>query len=158
MAMEVVLKEIVIHVSHLTKFYGRLLALDHIDFDVKEGEIFGFLGPNGAGKTTTIRLLTGLSRPTDGNASILGFNINTEITEVKKRVGVVPEFSNLYDELSALDNLLFVAQLYGVPRIQRRKKAEDLLNTFGLFERKPPSARSNPLYYDPLFGRSGHFM
>src|SRR3990172_6013433 len=132
MAMEVVLKEIVIHVSHLTKFYGRLLALDHIDFDVKEGEIFGFLGPNGAGKTTTIRLLTGLSRPTDGNASILGFDINTEITEVKKRVGVVPEFSNLYDELSALDNLLFVAQLYGVPRIQRRKKAEDLLNTFGL--------------------------
>jgi len=204
----VVLKEIVIHVSHLTKFYGRILALDHIDFDVKEGEIFGFLGPNGAGKTTTIRLLTGLSRPTDGNASILGFNINTEITEVKKRVGVVPEFSNLYDELSALDNLLFVAQLYGVPRIQRRKKAEDLLNTFGLFERKdsplrtfshgmkraltiaaalihdpkivfldeptvgldgggslfekfdrqPPSARSNPLYYNPLFGRSGHFM
>jgi len=132
----VVLKKIVIHVSHLTKFYGRLLALDHIDFDVKEGEIFGFLGPNGAGKTTTIRLLTGLSRSTDGNASILGFDINTEITEVKKRVGVVPEFSNLYDELSALDNLLFVAQLYGVPRLERRKKAEDLLKTFGLFERK----------------------
>ena len=131
-----VLKKIVIHVSHLTKFYGRLLALDHIDFDVKEGEIFGFLGPNGAGKTTTIRLLTGLSRSTDGNASILGFDINTEITEVKKRVGVVPEFSNLYDELSALDNLLFVAQLYGVPRLERRKKAEDLLKTFGLFERK----------------------
>src|SRR3989304_7868027 len=140
--MEVVLKEIVIHVSHLTKFYGRILALDHIDFDVKEGEIFGFLGPNGAGKTTTIRLLTGLSRPTDGNASILGFDINTEITEVKKRVGVVPEFSNLYDELSALDNLLFVAQLYGVPRLERRKKAEDLLNTFGLFERKDSPFRT----------------
>ena len=142
MAMEVVLKEIVIHVSHLTKFYGRILALDHIDFDVKEGEIFGFLGPNGAGKTTTIRLLTGLSRPTDGNASILGFNINTEITEVKKRVGVVPEFSNLYDELSALDNLLFMAQLYCVPRLERRKKAEDLLNTFGLFERKDSPLRT----------------
>ena len=137
-----VLKKIVIHVSHLTKFYGRFLALDHIDFDVKEGEIFGFLGPNGAGKTTTIRLLTGLSRSTDGNASILGFDINTEITEVKKRVGVVPEFSNLYDELSALDNLLFVAQLYGVPRLERRKKAEDLLKTFGLFERKDSPFRT----------------
>lgn len=137
-----VIKEIVIHVSHLTKFYGRLLALDHIDFDVKEGEIFGFLGPNGAGKTTTIRLLTGLSRPTDGNASILGFDINTEITEVKERVGVVPEFSNLYDELSALDNLLFMAQLYGVPRLERRKKAEDLLKTFGLFERKDSPLRT----------------
>ena len=137
-----VLKEIVIHVSHVTKFYGRILALDHIDFDVKEGEIFGFLGPNGAGKTTTIRLLTGLSRPTDGNASILGFDINTEITEVKKRVGVVPEFSNLYDELSALDNLLFMAQLYGVPRTGRRKKAEDLLKTFGLFERKDSPFRT----------------
>ena len=122
--------------SDLTKFYGEILAVDHINFEVKRGEIFGFLGPNGAGKTTTIRMLTGLSKPTDGKATVLGFDINSEIVEAKRHIGVVPEISNLYDELSAMDNLLFMAQLYGVPRIQRRERAEELLKTFGLYERK----------------------
>ena len=139
-------KDIVIQVSGLTKFYGEVLAVDHIDFDIEKGEVFGFLGPNGAGKTTTIRMLTGLSKPTDGKAFVLGFDIfarggsawggNSEIVEAKRHIGVVPEISNLYDELSAVDNLLFMAQLYGVPRTQRRKKAEELLKTFGLYERK----------------------
>jgi ABC-2 type transport system ATP-binding protein len=135
-------KDIVIQASDLTKLYEKILAVDHINFEVKEGEIFGFLGPNGAGKTTTIRLLTGLSRPTAGKASVMSFDVNTEIIEAKRYIGVVPELSNLYDELSALDNLLFMAQLYGVPRTQRRKRAEELLNAFGLFERKDSPFRT----------------
>jgi len=129
-------KGMVIQTSNLTKFYGALLAVDHINFEVKKGEVFGFLGPNGAGKTTTIRMLTGLSKPTSGNASILGFDIHSGIINIKKLIGVVPEISNLYDELSGFDNLLFMAQLYGIPRTQRRKRAEELLKTFSLFERK----------------------
>lgn len=129
-------KDIVIQVSDLTKRYGEILAVDRISFEVKKGEVFGFLGPNGAGKTTTIRLLTGLSKPTDGKASILGLDINSQIGQIKKHIGVVPEISNLYDELSAMDNLIFMAQLYGVPALERKKKAQDLLKTFRLYERK----------------------
>jgi len=129
-------KDIIIQVSDLTKRYGGILAIDHISFEVKEGEVFGFLGPNGAGKTTTIRILTGLSKPTDGNVSIFGLDINSQIVQIKKYIGVVPEISNLYDELSAMDNLIFMAQLYGVPALERKKKAQDLLKTFRLYERK----------------------
>jgi len=135
-------KDVVIQTSDLTKFYEEILAVDHINFDVKRGEIFGFLGPNGAGKTTTIRILTGLSKPTEGKASVLGFDINSEIVEAKRHIGVVPEISNLYDEFSAIDNLLFMAQLYGVPRPQRRKRAEELLKIFGLHERKDSPFRT----------------
>lgn len=126
----------VVDVKELTKRFGELVAVDHINFEVGEDEIFGFLGPNGAGKTTTIRILTGLSKPTEGRAFVLGFDINSRIVEAKRHIGVVPEISNLYDEFSAMDNLLFMAQLYGVPRNQRRKRAEELLKTFGLYERK----------------------
>jgi ABC-2 type transport system ATP-binding protein len=129
-------KDTIIQVSDLTKHYGEILAVDHINFEIAKGEVFGFLGPNGAGKTTTIRMLTGLSKPTSGNASILGFDIHSEITSIKKFIGVVPEISNLYDELSGFDNLLFMAQLYGVSRTQRRKRVEELLRTFRLYERK----------------------
>jgi len=127
-------KDIVIKVSDLTKCYGEIIAVDHINFEVEKGEIFGFLGPNGAGKTTTIRMLTGLSKPTDGKASIFGLDINSQIVQIKKHIGVVPEISNLYDELTAFDNLLFIAQLYGVPSRERNKKAEELLKTFRLYE------------------------
>ena len=101
---------------------------------MKKGEIFGFLGPNGAGKTTTIRILAGVSKPTEGGASVLSFDVNSNIGEAKRCIGVVPEISNLYDELSAIDNLLFMAQLYGVSRREGRKRAEELLKTFGLYE------------------------
>ena len=134
--------DLVIQASGLTKFYGELLAVDHINFEVKRGEIFGLLGPNGAGKTTTIRMLTGLSKPTEGKASVLGFDVGSEIMKIKRHIGVVPEISNLYDELSAFDNLMFMAQLYGVPRSQRRKRAEELLKIFGLYERKDSPFRT----------------
>jgi ABC-2 type transport system ATP-binding protein len=126
----------VIEASGLTKSYDKTLAIDNINFEVAEGETFGFLGPNGAGKTTTIRMLTGLSKPTAGSAKVLGFDIDSEIAEAKKQIGVVPELSNLYDELAAIDNLIFMAQLYGVPRDQRKERAEQLLKMFRLYERR----------------------
>ena len=126
----------IISVSGLTKYYNEFPAVNGINFEVKEGEIFGFLGPNGAGKTTTIRMLTGLSRPSAGTAQVLGYDIRTKITLAKREFGVVPEASNLWDELTALKNLVFMAQLYGVPRDERVKQAEKLLKTFGLWEKK----------------------
>jgi len=121
-----------IRVDGLTKYFGNLPAVDHIRFDVRAGEIFGFLGPNGAGKTTTIRMLCGLLKPSDGKAHVAGFDIQKEIVEVKGRIGVVPEISNLYDELTSLENLIFMCQLYGVSKGQRRKRAEALLQLFRL--------------------------
>ncbi len=134
--------EIIIQASGLTKFYQKNLAVDHINFAVAKGEVFGLLGPNGAGKTTTIRMFTGLSKPSAGKAFIFGFDIDSEIVEAKKHIGVVPEISNLYDELSAIDNLLFMAQLYGVPRSERRRRAEELLKIFRLYERKDSPFRT----------------
>ncbi|GAF73086.1 unnamed protein product, partial [marine sediment metagenome] len=122
-----------IEVAGLTKHYGDLLAVDHISFEVLQGRVFGFLGPNGAGKTTTIRMLTGLTRPSQGQACILGYNLATDLTRIKKVIGVVPETSNLYHELSARDNLVFMGQLYGVPRRERGERSDALLRRFRLW-------------------------
>jgi len=131
-----------IQVEGLTKTYPTskdrppLRAVDGVDFSVHAGEVFGFLGPNGAGKTTTIRMLTGLTRPTAGRASLLGLDLAGDLPRIKKRIGVVPEASNLYDELTAFDNLVFAMQLYGVPRPERKPRAEALLERFRLSEKR----------------------
>ncbi|BDZ68226.1 hypothetical protein GCM10025860_16740 [Methanobacterium ferruginis] len=91
----------VIQVQNLTKVYGKLKAVDHINFEVERGEIFGFLGPNGAGKTTTLRMLTGVIQSDEGIINILGFNIRKEPLKAKQNIGVVPETSNAYVDLSA---------------------------------------------------------
>jgi len=123
-----------IRVSDLTKFYGPNCAVDHVSFDVKGGEIFGFLGPNGAGKTTTIRMMVGLTQPSSGTAWIDGRDILKEPVEVKKKIGLVPETSNLYGELTSLGNLIYQAELYGVPRKERKIRSVQLLEEFGLKE------------------------
>lgn len=128
--------EVVVKAQGLTKRYGHILAVNHVDLEVFEGEIFGLLGPNGAGKTTTIRMLTGQTRPTFGAAIVAGHDIIKEPIEAKQRVGVVPEGPTLYDEMSAWDNLIFAAQLYGVPKTERGKRARELLELFGLYERR----------------------
>jgi ABC-2 type transport system ATP-binding protein len=130
-----------IAVNQLTKIYqGKdrraIRAVDEIDFTVCPGEVFGFLGPNGAGKTTTIRMLTGLARPTSGSARVLGLDLFKAITSIKKQIGVVPEASNLYDELTAFENLVFSMQLYGVTRQERAERAEDLLQRFRLYDKR----------------------
>jgi ABC-2 type transport system ATP-binding protein len=125
----------------LTKMYGRLLAVDHISFQVEKGEIFGFLGPNGAGKTTTIRMLTTLTKPSEGTAKIFGYDVQREPISAKERMGIVPEISNVYDELSAWDNLLFTAELYHVRKGEAEKRAKELLEKFDLYEKKRNEAK-----------------
>ncbi len=120
----------------LTKWYGKFLAVDHISFTVPKGEIFGFLGPNGAGKTTTVRMLTGMSKPSEGTARIMGYDIQADAVKAKEHIGVVPDISNVYVELTTWENLLFTGKLYGIPRHERRKRAESLLELFDLEEKK----------------------
>jgi len=128
--------------SDLTRYHGDLLAVDHVSFEVQQGEIFGYLGPNGAGKTTTIRMLTGLLRPTEGTAYVNGYDVLHDIHWVKRSIGVVPEVSNVYDELTAWDNLTFAADLYNVLRREREKRAKELLEKFGLYERRQSKVKS----------------
>jgi ABC-2 type transport system ATP-binding protein len=124
----------IIQVNDLTKFYGTTLAVDHISFQVKEREFFGFLGLNGAGKTTSIRMMVGLTQSNSGTAWIDGHDVLKEPVEVKKTIGLVPETSNLYGELNALDNLIYQAELYGVPRKERKNQVIQLIEEFGLKE------------------------
>lgn len=128
--------EHVIEASDLTKYYGDFCAVDHISFSVEKGEIFGFLGPNGAGKTTTVRMLTGVSIPSDGWAKIMGYDIQKQSVEAKELMGIVPDISNVYTELSAWDNLTFTGQLYGMSKIDREERARELLKMFELYDRR----------------------
>ena len=125
-----------IEVKDLTKYYADLLAVDHVSFVVKQGEIFGFLGPNGAGKTTTTKMLTGQTKPSSGTLMVAGLDMLRQPVEAKGSIGVVPENSNIYDEMSAWDNLIFAAQLYRVSKDEREEKAKELLELFGLYERR----------------------
>jgi ABC-2 type transport system ATP-binding protein len=125
-----------IRVENLTKYYGELLAVDHVSFLVHPGEVFGFLGPNGAGKTTTQRMLTTLLEPTEGRIVINGHDLAHDAYPVKRQMGLVPEEANVYTELTAWDNLMFTARLYRVARSERAARAQELLETFGLWEKR----------------------
>lgn len=129
-----------IKVENLTKIYGQpesgTLAVDSINFEVNRGEIFGFLGPNGAGKTTTQRMLTTLLEPTSGEIWIDGQSLKNETYHAKRIMGLVPEVSNVYPELSGLDNLMFTASIYLVPKREREGRARELLEMFGLWEKR----------------------
>src|SRR4030065_1953994 len=120
----------------LRKKYTNFTALDCVSFSIKRGEVFGLLGPNGAGKTTTIRILSGLLKPTSGNALIMGNDVVKKPVEVKKSIGVVPETSNLYPELTCFDNLVFAGRLYGMRSKRVKTKADELLMMFGLSEKR----------------------
>jgi len=127
-------RNLAIKVNDLTKRYGQIVAVDHISFAVKRGELFGFLGPNGAGKTTTIRMLTGVIGLDEGSASILGYKAGS--LKAKQATGVLPEMANAYPDLSGWNNLMFTAELYGVPVRKAREKGAELLQAVGLFSRK----------------------
>jgi ABC-2 type transport system ATP-binding protein len=120
-----------IKVQELTRDYNGMRAVDRISFEVEPGEIFGFLGPNGAGKTTTIKMLTGQLRPTSGKAHVAGCDVVDERQQLKPQIGVVFEHQNIYERLSARDNLLFAARLYGVPK----SRVQEMLARVGLAER-----------------------
>jgi len=124
--------EIVIRAEGLTKRYGPNLAVDHIDFEVKAGEIVGILGPNGSGKTTTILMLLGLTEPTGGRALVAGFDPLREPLEVKRRVGYLPDQVGFYDGLSARDNLTYTGRLAGLPRAEIDARFDAALARVGL--------------------------
>jgi len=122
----------VIATSDLAKHFGDVQAVAGVDFDVCDGELFGFLGPNGAGKTTTINMLTGLARPDAGVIRIAGIDCSRNPKAAQHLIGVVPDESNLYPELTGFENLSFCAALYGMRQAQREQRARELLGMFGL--------------------------
>ena len=124
--------ETILEARALSKDFDGCPAVKAISFSISKGEIFGFLGPNGAGKTTTINMLTGLAKPTSGSFTIAGVDGVTNIKGVQRLIGIVPDASNLYDDLSGKENLVFCASLYGVPKEMREEKAARLLRQFGL--------------------------
>ena len=133
---QTIFSENAIEVSNLTKYYRKFLAVDHINFNIKKGETFGFLGPNGAGKSTTINILTGIIKPTSGTATVLGYDVIHNPIKTKELIGVVPEETFLYEEMTAWDNINFSAKLHNVQKVKRLTLAKKLLERFGLYERR----------------------
>lgn len=118
----------IVYVRELAKSYdGKTFAVNKVSFDVKEGEVFGFLGPNGAGKSTTIKMLTTLVRPTSGHAVVCGHDVAKEPALVRQSIGVVPQEYTADEDLTGYENLLLVADLYGIPRSESKSRAEELL-------------------------------
>jgi ABC-2 type transport system ATP-binding protein len=122
----------VVETKNLTKRYRETLAVNSLNLTVEEGEVFGFLGPNGAGKTTTILMLLGLTEPTSGHVSVCGFNPTRESLEVKRRVGYLPESPGFYDDISAKENLLYMARLNRIPEDEARRRTAEVLDQVGL--------------------------
>ncbi len=119
-------------VKNLSYRYGNLLAVDHINFEVGAGEILGFLGPNGAGKTTTVKMLTGQLRPQEGQAILMGYDVVKETEKVQSQIGVCFEQTNLYEQMTAIDNLVLFAELFSVKNFD----ANALLKRVGLSGRE----------------------
>jgi ABC-2 type transport system ATP-binding protein len=126
----------VLRTDKLTKRFGALTAVDRIDLDVREGEVFGFLGPNGAGKTTTLRLLCALIAPTSGTAEVAGFRLGRDDGQIRAAVGILTEQPGLYERQSAWDNLVFFATLYGLDRATAHAQSERFLRLMGLWDRR----------------------
>jgi ABC-2 type transport system ATP-binding protein len=124
--------------EELTYWYGDLVAVDHISFNVTEGEILGFLGPNGAGKTTTVKMLTGQLRPKAGKAVLLGIDAAKNVKKVQGQIGVCFEDTNLYEQMSAVENLILFARLFGI----RQFDADALLTRVGLAGREKDRVES----------------
>lgn len=126
------LNDYAVQAVELTKRFDDFTAVDHIDFTIERGEIFGFLGPNGAGKTTTIRMLLGLLRPTDGEATVLGYDIVTQSEEIKKRIGYMSQRFTLYQDLTVSENLDFYGRTYGVRGKELAQRKESVIDMAGL--------------------------
>jgi ABC-2 type transport system ATP-binding protein len=122
----------VVETKDLSKRYREKLAVNSLSLTVQEGEVFGFLGPNGAGKTTTILMLLGLTEPTSGQVAVCGFDPSRQSLDVKRRVGYLPENPGFYDDLSARENLLYMARLNRIPEQEARRRTAEVLDQVGL--------------------------
>jgi ABC-2 type transport system ATP-binding protein len=125
-------KKPTIVVEELTKHFGEFIAVDHVNFSVNEGEIFGWLGPNGAGKTTTIRMLLGLMKPTSGHMSVLGYDPAKETKTMQAQVGYMSQQFTLYNELTARENIRFYGRVYGLSPVELNQRQDELLEMAGL--------------------------
>ncbi|MDD1667602.1 MAG: ATP-binding cassette domain-containing protein [Methanomicrobiales archaeon] len=131
----------IIQADNLKKSFGPITAVDDVSLSVREGEIFGFLGPNGAGKTTTIRLMTGVLTPDAGTVLINGTDIHRHPLEAKMQMGVIPENSTVYGDLTSEQNLHLVGKLYGLSRSERETRNREVLGRLGLWERRNDPVR-----------------
>ena len=134
-----------IEVEHLVKAFGSFHAVDDISFTVRKGEIFGFLGANGAGKTTAMRMLTGLSQPTDGNGKVAGFDIRTEYEQIKKHIGYMSQKFSLYEDLTVAENIRLFAGIYGMDDGEIRRKTTNLLDRLDFSAHRNTLVSSLPL-------------
>jgi ABC-2 type transport system ATP-binding protein len=126
------MNDLVIETKDLTKKYGDFVAVDGLNLSVKQGDVFGMLGPNGAGKTTTILMLLGLTEPTKGSVHVLGFDPARQTLSVKSRVGYIPDMVGFYDELTARENLIYIAKLNGLSRNEAYQRIEETIDRVGL--------------------------
>ncbi len=125
-----------IRAEELYKEFDGVQAVDGISFEVEEGEVFGFLGPNGAGKTTTVRMITGVLKPDSGTAWVNGRNVREDPVGVKSEIGIAPEVSNAYIDMTGWQNMMLMGDLYGVSGSGKETRGKELLKLFGLFDRK----------------------
>ena len=125
-----------IEVKDLCKSFGSFRAVDHLSLQVRQGEIFGLLGPNGSGKTTTINMISGLSVPTSGEVRVMGYDVRHQARRVRQILGSVPQETALYEELSAWTNMDFHADLFGIPRKEKKERITRLLELVQLLDRK----------------------
>ncbi|MFC6101446.1 ABC transporter ATP-binding protein [Olivibacter domesticus] len=126
------MKDPIIQLKGLTKCYGSLKAVDDLNLDIHKGEIFGLLGPNGAGKTTTILMMLGLTDPTSGTATVCGHNATNNPIAVKKKVGYMPDSLGFYDGMTALENLIYIGRLNGLPEKEIKTSATEMMEVVGL--------------------------
>ena len=134
-----------VEVEDLVKTFGDFIAVDHIRFQVKKGEIFGFLGPNGAGKSTTIRMLCGLLMPTSGKGKVAGFDIMQEPEKIKQVIGYMSQKFSLYDDLTVIENLHFFGGIYGLTGSLQKKREEEALEMAELKELRDRITRTLPV-------------
>ena len=125
-------EEYVIQAENLTKRFGNFTAVDHITFNVRKGEIFGFLGSNGAGKTTAMRMLCGLSRPTEGKGTVAGFDIDSEPEKVKRNIGYMSQKFSLYEDLKVWENLRLYGGIYGMKDKEIAEKTDAVLRSIDM--------------------------
>ena len=137
--------KIVIQAEQLTKRFGNFTATDHITFEVHEGEIFGFLGANGAGKTTAMRMLCGLSQPSDGRATVAGFDVATQHEQVKRNIGYMSQKFSLYDDLTVEENFTLFGGIYGMSRKEMKEKTTRLLEELDFASERKTLVKSLPL-------------
>lgn len=138
-------EDIVIQADKLTKRFGDFTAVNQISFAVHRGEIFGFLGANGAGKTTAMRMLSGLSIPSDGRASVAGLDVYTDPEAIKTNIGYMSQKFSLYEDLSVRENIRFFGGIYGLSDEKLEEKSRDLIHTLALEDEKKKMVSSLPL-------------